>query len=123
MAAVWILRSLLRLGLHVAVAVAVAVALAAVQAPLRDGTFVHGLWVSCYVVGFLYAMLGAVGGSSFGRVLDARTQAASLGRIPGAAAWSALVAAGEGEPQLTVTAVLLLAGGVVIALGALLQVG
>lgn len=117
----WIVRSLARLALYVAVAVAVALVLAAVDAAVRPVGFHHGLWVACYAVGLLYAVLGALGGSSFGRVSDAKGRTRMLGRVPGAASWTTLTAATADEPQLTVTAVLLLGGAALIGLGVLLQ--
>jgi len=115
----WLARSLMRLALWVAVAIAVAVALAVLQAPLRSGGFDHGFMISCYVVGLVYVLLAAIGGSSFSRVADARARA----RIPGGVGTSTpLSAPAAGEPQLTVTAVLLISGVLLISLGTLLQI-
>jgi len=81
----WVVRELLRLLEKIAIAFVVALAFAAIQAPLRGhGHFLHGLQVSCLIVGALLLLMAAMGrGTMFERRMDSSITQAAWGRIPG----------------------------------------
>ena len=103
----WLLRSIARLAVNSVAAFAVALAVALVQAPFRRDHFVDGLVVSCYAVGALLVLMGALGGASLGRAADAQARKAALGRLPGLPGWAQRR---ETEPAETPTAAFLVAG-------------
>jgi hypothetical protein len=115
---VWVLRALARLAVQIGIATAVALALAAVQAPFRRDSFVDGLVVSLYLVGGFLLVLGAVGGSSLGRVADASARQEAWGRVPGLPAWAERR---EGEPVPSASAVLVATGIALVSLAVLLS--
>jgi hypothetical protein len=113
----WFVRELGRLLVKVAIAFAVAFALALVQAPLRGGSFVHGLQVSCWVVGGLLLVMAAMPPASmFERQMDYGVTQSAWGRVPGV---STLKRHPE-DPRLNPVAVFAITGLALLAVGLVL---
>jgi hypothetical protein len=110
----WLLRELLRLLEKVFIAVLIAIVLAEVRTLISGGDRLHTFQISLVIVGALLLMMGAVGtDSTYDRHLSA------VGRY-----WGQLSGVREAEtqvgPVLTASAVFVISGGVVIALGLLI---
>jgi hypothetical protein len=106
-----------RLLVKAAIAFAVAFALALLQAPLRGGSFVHGLQVSCWVVGGLLLLMAALPPASMiERQMDYGITQSAWGRVPGV---STLKRHPE-DPRLNPAVVLALAGLALLVTGLLL---
>jgi hypothetical protein len=110
-------RELARLLVKVALAFVVALGLAAAQAPFRGGGFVHGLRVSCFVVGTLLLLMATIGRDNpFDRAMDYGVTRQAWGVITGV---STLRRVPE-DPTLTPGAVFGLSGLALVVLGTLI---
>jgi hypothetical protein len=110
----WVVRELVRLLVRVAIAFTIAFLLALVQAPFRSSDFVHGLQVSCWLVGALLLLMAALPPTSaIERQMDYGITQSAWGRVPGV---SSLERQPE-DPRLNPAVVLALAGLALLVVG------
>jgi hypothetical protein len=111
----WVVRELLRLVERILFGVAIALVLALIQAPFRgQGNFMHGLQLSCILVGAFSLLMAGVGNDSgFARHIDYGVTMSALGRIPGV---STLERTGD-DPTLSPGAVFVGTGIVLLVIG------
>ncbi len=110
-------RGAITFVVHLGIAIAVALVVTLGWAELHGGPFIHSLEVGLYVIGALVLLIGALG---VGGMSPSSGIIETSGRIPGLKAYTQV---SPGANSVSMTAILLLVGGVLIGMGMALQIG
>jgi hypothetical protein len=109
---VWIARAVARLVLTAAIVFGVAALAAGLLALVSGGDFLGSLRITALSIG---ALLLLMAGGGFARAADAEARQAALGRLPGMPSWTE---SRPEEPTISTSAVFVISGLALIALGA-----
>ena len=104
-------RGAITFVVHLLIAIAGALVVALIWAVLHGGPLVNGLAVGCYAIGALVLLMGALG---VGGMSPSSGLIETSGRIPGLKAYTQV---SPGANSVSMTAILLLVGCVLIGLG------
>ena len=106
----WLVRAVVHLLVLVVAAVAITLGVAALWAVGHGGSFAHAFTVACFVFGAFLLLMAGAGQQRSSTLIE------TSGRLPGMPAW---MNPAETERSLSTAAVFVIAGVVLIALGAL----
>jgi hypothetical protein len=109
-------RAAITFVLHLLLTIAGVLVVAVIWAVLHGGTFANSFAVGCYAIGAFVLVMGALG---VGGMSPSSGLIETSGRIPGLKAYTQV---SPGANSVSMTAILLLVGCVLIGIGILLQV-